>query len=248
MGRYFLEIAYNGAKYHGWQVQPNAITVQEVVNDCLQKLIGDSEINVVGCGRTDTGVHASQFYLHFDTERDVREDLSFRLNRFFPEDIAAHKHWVAEPDWHARFSATRREYQYCIHQRKDPFKQGLSWSFGQELDLAAMNQAAQMLLGEHDFTSFSKAHTQTATNLCEVFHAEWEQTSEHSLKFTVAANRFLRNMVRALVGTLVEVGIGNRGVEEFGKLLIAGDRSEAGQSAPAHGLFLTEVAYPFELT
>ena len=243
--RFFLEIAYSGTNYHGWQIQPNAITVQEVVNKAISTLLQE-EINVVGCGRTDTGVHASQYFLHFDSQQNIDEPKQFvyRLNKLLPNDVACYKCINVNDDAHARFDATFRAYHYFIHQQKDPFKVETSYYFERSLDVEKMNAASTLLTQHDDFTSFAKLHTDNKTNICEVKTAFWTQ-KDSTLVFEIKANRFLRNMVRSIVGTLLDVGLNNTSVEEFKAIIEAKDRSKAGMSAPANGLFLTKIEYPF---
>lgn len=241
--RYFIHLAYNGQRYHGWQVQPNAITVQEVLGDCLSKLLGET-IGIVGCGRTDTGVHATDFYAHFDYNgsRDVT-DAAFRLNRFLPPDIVVYAIYPVGEEDHTRFGATARTYHYKVATRKNPFTTESHWLIDQPLDVSAMNEAANVLFDYSDFTSFSKVGTQVKTNLCEIMQAEWLE-GDGELIFVVKANRFLRNMVRAIVGTLVDVGLGKSTVEDVRNIIEEQNRSAAGTSVPAHGLYLVRVDYP----
>lgn len=244
MQRYFVQIAYRGTAYHGWQSQPNAPSVQESIERCFSKLFGNVTIPIVGCGRTDAGVHAKTYYFHVDLPQEWEEEqLCFKLNRMLPSDISVLQAHRVALETHARFDAEKRTYRYFIHQQKDPFQQDLSWYFPQKLDFAAMNNAAQRLLGTKDFGSFSKLHTDVKTNICTVFHAEWIQTTEH-FYFEISANRFLRNMVRAIVGTLIEVGLGKISENEIDVIIAAKDRGEAAVSVPAHGLFLWQIDYP----
>ncbi|TNE53235.1 MAG: tRNA pseudouridine(38-40) synthase TruA [Bacteroidetes bacterium] len=242
--RYIFELQYNGSRYFGWQIQPKQISVQQVIQDCLHKIFQDFDIQVVGCGRTDTGVHAHQYFLHVDLPASHYEeqDLLFKLNRMLPDDIAIRNIRQSRPDFHARFDAVRRTYRYYVHRKKNPFKQQLSLYHPQSLDVLKMNQAAQFLVGNQDFTSFSKLHTDVKTNICTVFEAQWKE-EEGNIYFEISANRFLRNMVRAVVGTLLEVGIGKIQVQEFEQIIRAKDRSKAGKSAAAHGLYLWNIEY-----
>ena len=241
--RYFIKLAYNGTDYCGWQIQPNAPSIQESLNEALSKILRE-EIYVVGAGRTDTGVHAKQMYAHFETDQAIEtEHLAFRLNRFLPEAIAIQSIFPVNGDAHTRFSATSRSYEYWISQAKNPFLAAWSWQIEQPLDVSAMNDCAKALLGEQDFTSFSKSGTQTETNLCHVTETYWEKSGD-LLIFHVSANRFLRNMVRAIVGTLVAVGQNKLDKAGFIELIEKKNRSSAGVSAPAHGLYLTKVDYP----
>jgi tRNA pseudouridine38-40 synthase len=246
--RYFIRLSYKGTNYHGWQIQPNAITVQEVLNKALSTIL-NADINVVGCGRTDTGVHASDFYAHFDVENKEFdcEKLAFRLNRFLPHDIAIKKVFAVRDDAHTRFDATSRTYHYFITKEKNPFRLESHWKVPYELDVDKMNQAAAALFDYIDFTSFSKLHTDVKTNNCKVYQAEWKE-SEDEIIFTVKADRFLRNMVRAIVGTLVEVGRGKLDIDGFRKVIESKNRSKAGTSVPGHALYLAEVGYPEDIT
>jgi tRNA pseudouridine38-40 synthase len=244
MQRYFVQIAYRGTAYHGWQSQPNAPSVQETIERCLSKLFGNTEIPIVGCGRTDAGVHAKSYFFHVDLPQDWDENqLCFKLNRMLPPDISAYHAYKVSADVHARFDANKRTYRYFIHQQKDPFEQDQSWYYPQNLDIAAMNLAAERLLGTKDFGSFSKLHTDVKTNICTVYEARWVQEGT-KLYFEVSANRFLRNMVRAIVGTLIEVGLGKLEVADIDVIIEAKDRGEAAVSVPAHGLFLWKIDYP----
>lgn len=243
MPRYFISLAYDGSAYHGWQIQPNAASVQQEIETALSKLHGNQAIEVVGCGRTDAGVHAQQYFLH--TDLPVLWDpqqLVFKLNRMTPPDIAFFQAWETPTDLHARFDASQRTYRYFIHHHKDPFKNHTSWYHQTSLDVVAMNEAAKHLLGLQDFGSFAKLHTDVKTNICEVHGAKW-QVSENGLYFEITANRFLRNMVRAIVGTLVEVGLGKLDPIDLVQIIKAKDRGAAAVSAPAHGLFLWKITY-----
>lgn len=244
MKRYFLQISYKGTNYHGWQIQPNAISVQEVVEKTLSTVLRET-IEVVGAGRTDTGVHASFFVLHFDMEKDIREpeNLLYKLNSLLPYDIACQKIWLVEPDLHARFSAVSRTYKYYISTQKNPFKTDTSFKYLLALNIDQMNEAARILAEYEDFTSFSRLHTDVKTNNCKILWAQWEVVNTQ-LIFTIKADRFLRNMVRAIVGTLLEVGKGKLSLSDFRKIIEAKDRGVAGASAPAKGLFLVNVEYP----
>ncbi len=248
MARYFLKLAYNGARYHGWQVQENAHTVQAELNGKLSLLLG-KEINLVGCGRTDTGVHARTFYAHFDTGTPLHfpegtGQFVYRLNGFLPKDIVVYALWQVAEDHHARFSALKRTYRYYITRQKNPFLDGLAYLYTGALDVDKMKKATGILLDYSDFTSFSKLHTQTATNICRIEEAFWEEQGD-LLVFTVTADRFLRNMVRAITGTLLEIGKGKLEPEDMKRIIEAKDRNKAGFSAPAHGLFLEQIEYPF---
>lgn len=242
--RYFFELSYNGAAYAGWQIQPHTITVQETIEQALSKLFSNRLIKVVGCGRTDAGVHASKYFLHTDLPTTYAEEqIRYKLNKILPADIAIHHVQKVSADAHARFDALSRTYIYKINTDKNPFCTGLSWYYPLDLDLDKMNEASQYLLGKQDFTSLSKLHTDVKTNFCEVTKAVWEQTNENEIQFTITANRFLRNMVRASVGTLIDVGRGNFTPIKIKKILAAKNRSEAGTSSPAHGLYLADITY-----
>jgi len=247
--RYFIKLAYKGTAYHGWQWQDNAITVQQVIEEALSTIFGN-RIAITGAGRTDTGVHAREFYAHFDLElqlsdKDLAEKV-YKLNSFLPSDIYIFDMFPVKSDTHARFSALSRTYEYLITSRKDPFNTELAWLVYHDLDLDLMNEGAAFLLEYTDFTSFSKLHTQVSTNNCDVMKAGWEQ-KDNLLIFTIQADRFLRNMVRAIVGTLVDLGRGKIKLDEFSAVIEAKDRSEAGLSVPAHGLYLTDIKYPDEM-
>ena len=248
MNRYFIKLAYNGANYHGWQVQDNAQTVQQELNEKISLLLKE-EINLIGCGRTDTGVHAKEFYAHFDILRELDDlkELAFRLNGFLPDDIVIFEIFEVPADFHARFDAKSRTYKYYISKQKDPFGVGQSYYYHAHLDIQKMNEACAFLFDYEDFTSFSKLHTQTKTNNCNILEAKWEEVNEQ-LIFTITADRFLRNMVRAIVGTLLEIGSGKLKVEDFKRIIESKDRTEAGFSVPADGLFLEHVEYDFPLT
>lgn len=244
--RYFIRLAYKGTAYCGWQVQPNANTVQAELEKALSLLLGET-IEVVGCGRTDTGVHAADYYAHFNYNQEIDTGhLLYRLNKFLPNDIGIKELFKVNEDAHARFSATAREYKYYVSKIKDPFAEGQSWHYHGKLDVALMNEAAAYLLTIDDFKAFSRGNTDVKTTLCNVTHAHWEEQG-HILIFTIVANRFLRNMVRAVVGTLTDVGRGKMSIEEFKQIANSLDRKEAGESAPAEGLFLNRIEYPKEI-
>lgn len=240
--RYSVEMQYDGTNYHGWQYQPNAISVQEVVSNELAKLLPSKKVSIVGCGRTDTGVHASQYFFHFDTEEELdTESCLFKLNHMLPLDMSI-KHIRKVPeDWHARFSARKRTYHYYINFDKDPFDRFHSCFFTKELDIEAMNRACTDLMNYKDFTSFSRV-SDSKTNDCDIFTAYWELMDSKAV-FTITANRFLRNMVRAIVGTMLDVGTHKMSLAEFNEVIKAKDRSRAGKSAPGHGLFLAKIEY-----
>lgn len=244
MQRYFIELSYNGKHYFGWQKQPAQISIQEEIESCLSKLNSNKEVNVVGCGRTDTGVHAHHYILHVDLEKmDEPIQLVYKLNKMLSQDIAIRKILPVPNDAHARFDATKRTYRYFIHFNKDPFLADQSWYYPHRLDFDKMNLAAQHLLGKQDFTSLSKLHTDVKTNICDVYSAQWVKVDDERYYFEISADRFLRNMVRATVGTLLEVGLGKISPENLLEILDAKDRSAAATSVPAHGLFLWKVEY-----
>ena len=244
MQRYFLQLSYNGTNYHGWQIQPNSISVQEIIEKALSTILRE-EIEVIGAGRTDTGVHASFYILHFDSSNNQlqNENLVFRLNRLLPEDIAVNNIFPVKSEAHARYSAVSRTYKYFISTEKNPFESLKSYQYTKNLDLVKMNEAAQFLFEYSDFTSFARLHSDVKTNNCKIMAAEWERKGSQ-LIFTVKADRFLRNMVRAIVGTLLEVGKGKLSPGDFRTIIEKKDRSLAGTSAPAHGLFLVDIEYP----
>ena len=244
--RYFIEIAYNGTAYHGWQIQKNALSVQEFVNKVLSKLCRQ-DIETLGCGRTDTGVHARQLFAHVDIPADIdvlNPQFLLSMNSMLPFDIMVKRFIKVAPDAHARFDATMRSYQYHIHFIKDPFLHNLSWLLRDKPDLALMNQAAAILMEYQDFSCFSKSNTKTLTNNCLIQRAEWVKT-ENGIAFHISADRFLRNMVRAIVGTLIRVGKKEMEVEDIRKVIDSKNRSVAGESVAACGLYLTEVIYPY---
>lgn len=245
--RYALELAYRGTDYHGWQIQPNAASVQAEIERRLTQLAGNTSVSVVGCGRTDTGVHASYYVLHFDTEKQLDgAQLAYKLNKMLPEDISVFSVQQVSEAFHARFSAVSRTYHYFVNLEKNPFALD-SWYVPQHCDFEAMNRAANHLLGKQDFTSFSKLHTDVKTNICTVYKASWIQQADQSWYFEIQADRFLRNMVRAVVGTLIDVGYGKLSEKEIPEIMALKDRGEAKLSVPAKGLFLVDVEYPAEL-
>ncbi|QEE50503.1 tRNA pseudouridine(38-40) synthase TruA [Flavobacterium alkalisoli] len=242
--RYFIEFAYNGKNYHGWQYQPHSISVQEVLNKALSTLL-KQPIDVTGAGRTDTGVHAKQMYAHFDYDNVINSDsLTQKLNSFLPKDIVVYRLIPLHDDAHARFDATSRTYEYHIHTFKDAFIGEGSWFHFHPLDMDKMNEAAKILFEYKDFKCFSKTHTDVRTFNCVIMEANWKKEG-NNLVFTVAADRFLRNMVRAIVGTLVNVGLGKITLQDFREIIESRDRNKAGFSVPAHGLYLTKVVYPY---
>ncbi|QNM85679.1 tRNA pseudouridine(38-40) synthase TruA [Polaribacter pectinis] len=240
--RYFIELSYNGKKYHGWQIQPDAISVQEKLNKALS-IIFQNEIAVVGAGRTDTGVHASQMFAHFDIEKELKGDVVFKLNSILPHDITIYNVSLVENDKHARFDALSRSYEYRIWLGRNPFLLDFSWQIhSQDLDIKKMNEAAKLLLEFENFQAFSKVKTEVYTFNCDVTEAVWIQQG-NLLTFHISANRFLRNMVRAIVGTLVDVGLGKISVKGFREIIESKNRGKAGLSVPAKGLFLTKIKY-----
>ena len=241
--RYFITFAYDGTRYHGWQIQPNGVSVQEVLQKALSTLLRE-ETGVVGAGRTDAGVHARRMVAHFETEKSVDcQQLAYKLNRLLPPDVAVQEVRPVPSSMHARFSATRRTYHYYVHTHKDPFLRAYSWQVNVPLDFDLMNQAAQVLLEYSDFTSFSKTGTDVKTNICSLTEARWDELRPGEWRFTVSANRFLRNMVRAIVGTLVEVGRHRMTIEQMRHAIEAKDRQRAGESVPGHALYLTHIEY-----
>ena len=246
--RYFLELAYKGTRYHGWQVQPNAVTVQEVLDDALNKAIRNDDIHIVGAGRTDTGVHASYFVAHVDVREKIADTKTFvnKLNRILPDDIVIYSAQMVADDTHSRFSAVERTYHYYLQTGRNPFHLDLTYRPHFIPDFEKMNKAAEILTEYTDFTSFSKLHTDVRTNECRVSHARWEPYKDKWV-FTISADRFLRNMVRAVVGTLLDVGRGKITVEDFRSIIESADRSSAGSSAPPQGLFLADIVYPSKL-
>lgn len=248
MQRYFIYLAYEGTNYHGWQVQPNGISVQECLEKALSTLL---RINteVVGAGRTDAGVHAKLMVAHFDSEKEIADLflLADKLNRILPQDISVYKVCKVTSEAHARFDATSRTYKYYITTVKSPFNRHLKCRIHTPLDYELMNMAAQSLFDYTDFTSFSKLHTDVKTNNCKIMHAEWVKEDETTWVFTIKADRFLRNMVRAIVGTLVEVGRGKLTVDDFKRIIEQKDRCKAGASVPGHALFLVDIEYPAEI-
>ncbi|MGV3585485.1 MAG: tRNA pseudouridine(38-40) synthase TruA [Adhaeribacter sp.] len=242
--RYFLELTYDGTNYHGWQTQPNARTVQEVLDKCLSTILRQL-VETLGSGRTDTGVHAAQQFAHFDLVQALPEDdsLCYRLNRLLPADISAIKLYPVGPEAHARFDAVARTYEYRITQVKNPFLQRYAHYLNRPIEINLLNEAAAQLLTHDDFTTFSKVKGDTLHYRCQMHAAYWEET-ENGLIFTIRANRFLRGMVRLVVGTLLDVGTGKISPQDFKNILTAQDRRKASAAAPATGLFLTQVTYP----
>ena len=235
-------MSYNGSAYHGWQIQPNAVTVQETIQDALSKLL-NTNISITGAGRTDTGVHASQMFAHFDVdETPDTENLTYKLNSFLPKDIAIQSVFQVNANAHTRFHAIKRSYDYKIILKKNVFLFDYAHYIHQSLDVTKMNLAADILLEYTDFQCFSKSNTDVKTYNCKIEYAQWKHEGD-MLTFTISADRFLRNMVRAIVGTLVNIGLGKTEVSDMHKIIASKDRSEAGFSVPAKGLYLTEVLY-----
>lgn len=245
--RYFMVLEYNGSDFHGWQIQPNAITIQEILNHAISMLIKE-KINIIGCGRTDTGVHAKKFVAHFDTQKNIEntKQLAFKLNAFLPKKIAILRIVPMPNNAHSRFDATKRTYKYYINTNKDPFDLNFSLQINYNLNIDKMNKAAEMLLKYTDFTSFSKKHTDTKTNNCEIYFAKWKQKN-NKIIFTITANRFLRNMVRSIVGTLLEVGKEKITIQDFCEIIEAKNRCKAKLSVVAHALFLYDIEYPYKI-
>jgi tRNA pseudouridine38-40 synthase len=240
--RYFIELSYNGKAYHGWQNQPNAISVQEVVEDALSKLL-KTKIAIVGAGRTDAGVHAEQLFAHFDYEPSFNvEILIFKLNSFLPVDISIQNIFEVKAESHARFHALSRTYNYIITQKKDVFKSEGSCYIKHDLDIDKMNEAAKILFDYRNFKCFSRSNTDVNTYNCTIMLAQWKEHNSQ-LIFTIKADRFLRNMVRAIVGTMLNIGLGKTSIEELHKIINSEDRTKAGASVPAHGLYLSRIEY-----
>ena len=243
MNRYFITLQYDGTSYHGWQVQPNGHSVQAALQNALSTLLR-TPCEVVGAGRTDAGVHASKMVAHLDLEDDIDcMQVAYRLNRILPHDISVLDIRQVDSDMHARFSAVERTYHYYIHTRKDPFVRHYSCYVPYQLDFEVMNEAGQILTTYQDFGAFCKSHTDVKTTLCKVTEARWERLDTHRYRLIITANRFLRNMVRAVVGTLIDVGRGRIKMDEFRDIIESGKRTKAGESMPAHALFLHDVKY-----
>ena len=241
--RFFIELSYNGKAYHGWQNQPNAISVQEVLEKALSTLLKNT-IALMGAGRTDAGVHASQMFAHFDFEETIDyKDLVYKLNSFLPKDIAVVDVFEVNSETHTRFDALSRTYNYKISTLKNVFDYDFAYQVQLPLDLEAMNQACKILLEYKDFQCFSKSNTDVKTYNCDIKEAFWTENSG-KLTFTITADRFLRNMVRAIVGTMVNIGLGKLNSDDLHEIIASKDRSEAGFSAPAHGLYLVKIVYP----
>lgn len=240
--RFFIEISYKGTNFHGWQEQPTVSTIQAELNNALSTVL-NYEIQTVGAGRTDAGVHARQMFAHFDSDISFEiKELLFKINNFLTNDIVVNDIFEVRSNANSRFDAISRTYQYNIITTKNPFNE-MAYLFKKELDIAAMNDACKYILGKQDFTSFSKVNTQTFTNNCNIMHASW-QKKDSKLIFNITSDRFLRNMVRSIVGTMLEVGLGKLLPSKIINIIAAKDRCVAGTSVPAHGLFLIEINYP----
>tara|TARA_B100000809_G_scaffold260080_1_gene306330 strand:- start:350 stop:1090 length:741 start_codon:yes stop_codon:yes gene_type:complete len=240
--RFFIELSYNGKAYHGWQNQPDAISVQEVIEKVLS-IILKQDIAVAGAGRTDTGVHASQMYAHFDFDSSLPKQIVFKLNSFLPQDIAITSIFEVNEDAHARFHALSRTYNYKISISKNVFNYDFAYALQKPLDIELMNKACEILLQYKDFQCFSKVNTDVKTYYCKLMKAQWTLVNGE-LIFTIKADRFLRNMVRAIVGTLINIGLGKLELDKLHDIIVSKDRGEAGFSVPAHGLYLVNVDYP----
>lgn len=243
--RFLIKLAYKGTKYHGWQVQDNAPSVQLFIDHALSLILG-SPIQTTGCGRTDTGVHASCFFAHFDTETTLPANIVFKINAILPHDIVVYAIYLVPPDFSARFDAVSRSYQYRIALSRNPFLTDTVYFFFQKLKIEEMNSAAALLYNYSDFGCFCKSNAGNHTNICQITEAEWNKAGE-LLVFHITANRFLRGMVRAIVGTLLEVGLGKMNQTEFEEILKSNNRQLAGRSVPPQGLFLSEVKYNIDL-
>lgn len=246
--RYFIQISYKGTDYHGWQVQPNAITVQSIIDKSLSTVIRE-QIETTGAGRTDTGVHAKFFIAHFDSlNQHLNEDsnIIYSLNGILPKDISIHRIYKVAPDTHARFSAISRTYEYHISRIKNPFENEYSWYVYGPLNIKVMNEASELLKKFNDYTSFSKTHTDVKTNLCKICYSKWEEHGD-KLIFSIQADRFLRNMVRAIVGTMIDIGLEKIQIPDLINIFKIKKRKNASRSAPACGLFLTKIEYPVNI-
>lgn len=242
--RYFIELSFKGTNYFGWQIQPDAPTVQEKLNSSLSLLLRE-KIEIVGAGRTDSGVHAKLMIAHFDSDRvESLDNLKHRLNSLLPDDISVYRIYEVQSDAHARFDAESRSYIYKIFLGRDPFELETTWQIhNKDFDMDLMNEACKVLLKHKDFKAFSKSKTDVKTYECVIFDAEWV-LDNNQLNFNISANRFLRNMVRAIVGTMLEVGQGDLSVADFEKVILSRNRSNAGKSVPARGLYLSDIKYP----
>lgn len=246
MNRYFLRLAYDGTRYHGWQRQRNALSVQQTLEEAMSMMLRDT-VKLTGAGRTDTGVHAKEYFAHFNFNREIRkpelQKLLFNLNSYLDPDIVIYNIFPVSEHSHARFSASSRTYKYYITTRKNPFRNHFTHFLFGKIDVDLMNMAAEIIRQNDDFTSFSKVDTDTKTNICKVYRAFWEWEGEE-LVFTITANRFLRNMVRSIVGTLLDIGTGKMSLTELKRVIESKNRANAGDSVPACGLFLYSIDYP----
>ena len=243
--KYFLEIAYKGTNYHGWQVQKNAHTVQQELNSCLERLF-QQPVETVASGRTDTGVHAQQQFVHLDLNTELNPDLLFKINCILPHDIAVKNYFRVKRDAHARFDTLSRSYEYRICRVKNPFALELAWNLTRDLDIGKMKAATKILFDFDDFQSFSKVHTDVEHFLCKIMYAEWVEEGDY-LIFKIESNRFLRGMVRTIVGTLVDIGKGKITAKDFKEILEKKDRKFAGAIVPAEGLYLSRIKYPKDI-
>lgn len=241
MQRYIIKLAYKGTNYHGWQIQPNALTVQETIEKALSIKLQD-KINITGAGRTDTGVHAKYFIAHFDSSKTIDNKTLFGLNNLLPNDIVIYEIKEVKADFNSRFDAISRTYKYYITNKKNPFLVDTTTYFKNEIDIKLLNKACKVLFNYTDFTSFSKLHTDTKTNNCKIINASWKFIDDIYI-FEITANRFLRNMVRSIVGTMLDINNSKISIEDFKKIIESKNRSNAGKSAPAEGLFLTNIEY-----
>lgn len=245
--RYFFELKYDGAAYCGWQRQPHSPSVQQTIEQALSKILR-SPTEIVGAGRTDTGVNASYYVAHFDTVAEFDHgQLLYKLNMMLPANISLDSITRVADDAHARFDAREREYTYFISPTKNPFRRNSAWMYYIPLDIARMNEAAEVLLHNDDFTSFAKLNSNNKTNICHIYDCRWSEEADGILRFTIRADRFLRNMVRSIVGTLVDVGRGRYTVAEFAEIVMARDLSRSSAGAPAQGLFLSDIIYPADI-
>ena len=242
--RYFIECAYKGTQYSGWQIQNNSLTVQAEIEKALSTLL-KHKVDITGSSRTDAGVHAVQQIAHFEMTKEISdcENLVFRMNKLLPFDISVQKIFNVTNDYHARFEAISRKYEYRISRKKNPFQRGLAYEFNGNINIDSMNEACKILFRHLDYQCFSKIHTDVLTFNCTITEAHWEEKEENLLIFSIKANRFLRGMVRAIVGTLLEVGLGKISLSAFEEIILSKDRKKAGRAVPAAGLFLMEVNY-----
>lgn len=242
--RYFIECAYRGTNYSGWQIQDNEITVQSEIEKALSTLL-KHKIDITGSSRTDTGVHAIQQMAHFEMVNEILDcdNLVYRMNKLLPLDISVQKIFTVADDYHSRFEAISRKYEYRISRKKNPFQRGLAYEFNGNINIALMNEACKILFRHIDFQCFSKINTDVLTFNCTIMEAQWAEKQDDLLVFSIKANRFLRGMVRTIVGTLLEVGLGKISLTAFEEIILSKDRKKAGRSVPAEGLFLMEVNY-----